>query len=799
MKRPLVVASLMITAIVFIYLKLSLNTLIYEPPEGLDGSAHESTGIVADKGLKVSRDGEIINVIYIKSQEELGKRVDQIECYLDEGAIVPYIGEKVLVNGKVSVFSIPRNPGEFDSRLYYSTQKIAYRMYNTEVLGRNGQRDVLRNALWGAKYRLEGVLDKYLEEGDAAIMKAMLLGDRAFMDEEIKELYKDSGIIHILAVSGLHISIMGVGIYNALKKLKLKPFVYTLVPLVVMYLYGEMCGISSSSFRAICMFSIRLLAPLVGRTYDILSGLALAEILLILDQPLYIYNSGFLFSFGAVVAIAVVRPRLEKMLYGLTWPKLEEMLDGLLSFIRPTEGDRTGKQRESGVLRTAYAGAVSGISVVLVTFPVYLGFYYKYPIYSLITNIIVIPLMGVLIVSGGLCLAAGWLALPGVLVHYILFLYRSICALQNSLPGNTLYIGHAEGFRVVLYYLIIAGALFTSKLRHRDVVRILMIASAFVVISFHPDPELKITAIDVGQGDGILISAGKSDILIDGGSSDKKKVGKYSIIPYLCYEGIGELDAVIVSHEDSDHISGILEIMDSMEKGGIRIKKLILPEIFAGSAKDNYHKLEKRAKELKIPVDYMSTGETMAIGGKGPENTSIRGRGFNKRPRIEFTCLNPYKNMATEGANAYSTVLHMRYGSFTALFTGDVEKEGEEHLKEVLRANREKYGDITLLKVAHHGSAYTTDEELLKLLHPKIALISCGVDNSYGHPHAELLERLEKEKSLVYRTDELGGVFVTVLDRGEVRVSSMLGERSEPGDHSAPRGRAENKKQARRQ
>ena len=130
--------------------------------------------------------------------------------------------------------------------------------------------------------------------------------------------------------------------------------------------------------------------------------------------------------------------------------------------------------------------------------------------------------------------------------------------------------------------------------------------------------------------------------------------------------------------------------------------------------------------------------------------------------------------MSTEGANAYSTVLHMRYGMFTALFTGDVEKEGEDQLVDAIRANTEKYGDITLLKVAHHGSQYTTCEEFLELTHPKLAVISCGENNSYGHPHGELLERLKEHDARIYRTDKLGAISFAVSFEGEVRVSSML-------------------------
>ena len=143
-----------------------------------------------------------------------------------------------------------------------------------------------------------------------------------------------------------------------------------------------------------------------------------------------------------------------------------------------------------------------------------------------------------------------------------------------------------------------------------------------------------------------------------------------------------------------------------------------------------------------------------------------------------FTCLNPELNMQTEGANAYSTVLLMEYEGVTALFTGDMEKEGLQNVNRILREERERAGSalgntgtfklpeqITILKVAHHGSMYTTDEEFLSLTKPRIALISCGRDNSYGHPHKELLERLKNTGAKVYRTDESGAITVHVYGK----------------------------------
>ena len=293
---------------------------------------------------------------------------------------------------------------------------------------------------------------------------------------------------------------------------------------------------------------------------------------------------------------------------------------------------------------------------------------------------------------------------------------------------------------------------------------------AMFALTFHISPDLEINMIDVGQGDGIVVSSGDMHMLIDGGSTSKKSVGRYQIIPFLKYKGIGRLDTVVVTHEDEDHISGILEIFDDMEKGGIKVKKLMMPEIADCSMGENYRLLVSRAKELDVPVLLINSGESFDLG------------------KAHFTCLNPSAGMMTEGANEYSTVLFMEYvskenwsaasgaepgtldrGCFTALFTGDVEGQGQDYLKEQLSRMKASASSISLLKVAHHGSKYTTDEEFLEMLRPKIALISCGRNNSYGHPHEEVLDRIMHVGAEILRTD-IGGCTRVVVDNGSLSV-----------------------------
>ncbi len=792
MKRPLCHLAILLTAAVFIYLELfgpcAVNSgalAPYRSPSSDSVSAGECvpsdgdyivvTGKVQNKEFKKGTGSDHIPVIYIIPTDHNISDFSMVQCYMDTDiGNLPAIGEYVQIGGKVRYFSSPTNPGEFDSRLYYSTLKISYRISNGTIKRSGGRADMYREFLFNVRMYLERALDSSLSEQDSSIMKAMLLGDKAYMDEDIKQLYKNSGIMHILAVSGLHISIVGLGIYRLIKKLGGGKIISAVIPIFVMYSYGSMCGMGTSSFRAICMFTLRMLAPIFGRTYDVLSALALSGILLLLDQPLYVYNSGFLFSFGAVIGITVLLPCLK--VHGNEYAEAE---------MKFTDDK---KSRVIMLMEKIVSGLLSGISVGVVTLPVYSRFYYTYPVHSVFLNLFVIPLMGFLMVCGIICMflsvVSSFLgAIPGIFVHLILSFYKFMCSSVFFNRNLTWYMGQAQKYRVVIYvalvviFVLVSKILENEKMRDRlkkylsgisggkmsiktvEIIRYFVLILAVFILTFTKEAKIEIDMVDVGQGDGIVISSKGEHILIDGGSTSKKNVGKYQIIPFLKYKGIGTIDGIVLTHEDEDHLSGIMDILDDMEKGGLLVKELIMPDVSSISRGENYHKLEKRALELGVTVRYISAGMKFNAGN------------------ADFICINPKDGMVSSGANEYSTVLFMEYkdnnGRFTALFTGDVEGEGQEDIKKIIRANTGQFEDLTLLKVAHHGSMYTTDMEFLEMLNPRIALISCGKDNRYGHPHLELIERLEKVGAKIYRTDEVGEINVRI-ENGNVVIRPFL-------------------------
>ena len=866
MRRPLCAAALVYCLAVFALLQIL-------PPEAEDFSAYDRTvvlvqGTVVSKEYKVSEDGSTRLLITLKSctldgckEQPQGKVLCRVGDGTKEDAEaaddLARIGSTVRIRGKLYVYSQATNAGEFDARLYYQILGYtSFQLQSAELIACRSAGLLLDDMLYRMKRFLSDVLDEILDEEDAQILKAMLLGERGELSQETKDLYQSSGIIHILAISGLHISIIGMGLFRLLRILRIPvplqrpckrrqangreesaaaqeeemtlclpvPLAAS-VSVLVMILYGRMTGMSASSFRAITMFLLRMLAMVRHRTYDMLTGVCLAALLILVQQPLYLYHTGFLFSFSAVLAIALISPVFESRL-------------------------------------------MQALSVTLGTLPVHLSCYSTFPIYSIALNLVVLPLMSSVMVSGLLALALGSICTPageaiGVIVHVILLFYRVLCTAAGSLPGHQINVGAPYTWELLAYLGLLAAVVLTRDRtqeiwraqvqrwkrdqdilcaadedwaegvcprpgwRHRanDAMRQLLIrnerivpellrtfvcAVAVVLLCLRVQTGLSLHVIDVGQGDGILLRSREATILIDGGSTSKSDVAAYQLTPLLEYYGVRKLDYVIITHPDSDHMSGALEVirqsrthrtgplrflLDDSENG-LSVGALCLPSAAESSQNENYQELIDAAEEKNIPVMYLKEGDVI-------EGENLR-----------LVCLHPESDSSYEDANEMSVTLWLEYGSFTALLTGDLEGEGEERLLDylmqegrclLLQGDKEEVSSeentctggtgnaageeesrvadaqselpisVTLLKVAHHGSGGATSQEFLSVFHPRLAVISCGVNNSYGHPHSETLERLsEAGVETIYDT-RTGGEIIFHTDGTTLRITQHGG------------------------
>ncbi len=796
------------------------------------------------------------------------KATENILCYLREGVPEPEIGSLVILKGTLKNFQQPTNPGQFNAPFYYQILRISFRLNQAEIQVKSDRFYKIAEGLYQLRRKAGSKVDALLPEQEASVMKTMLLGEKGILDEEIKGLYQRNGIAHILAISGLHISMIGMGLYQLLRRAGLKIKLSAILASMIIVLYGMMTGFAVSAIRAIAMFLLQMLAQILGRTYDRITALAVAAVLVLVEQPLYLFHSGFQFSFLCVLGISLILPVLGNV--------------------------RKGKK------------LFEGVALMAVTLPVYLGVFYQIPVYSMFLNFIVLPMMSILMGAGIVMILAAFLCTPlaipaAWLITGILMVYERLGLFTEKLPHHYWTPGCPAKWQLAVYVviLIIIAVLGRTKRKavlyqrdcihkeyiHKDYIhrrggcakeilqedppchevlqyeksqyersqhgmaqynisryevsqyeipqyemqnkRIRRIAChggkwistygipvgicwgflllGVVILTWRFRPELQVTFLDVGQGDCIFLQTEDGvSYLTDGGSSSVSKVGKYRMIPFLKYQGASQIKAVFVSHADSDHYNGIAELLEQAELEGIRVENLVLTDIADECRSEGYEELVELAGQNGITVQLLHEGQQLQDG------------------ELLFQCLHPSKGYRAEDLNETSMVLLVTYREFSMLLTGDVQGAGEEHLtqelqdwkepgvtqmQDVIRISGEeesmeeesiederiegqieekrpqnKMGanhtetELTILKVAHHGSKNSTSEEFLKAANPKLAIISCGKGNRYGHPHEETLERLEKVDIPWFCTKDYGAITVTVDDKSRVQVRGYIAD-----------------------
>ena len=605
----------------------------------------------------------------------------------------------------------------------------------------------------------------YCPPQDSAVFKAVLLGDTSGMEPEVRSMYQRHGISHLLAVSGQHLAIIGGGIYLIMRRLGLGYSRAGILGAVMVISYGVMTGSSGSAIRAVIMIICLWLAASRGKSYDTLSALGLAAAILLWKSPYLLSASGFQLSFGAVFAIG-----------------------GLGSWLK--SGFKADKGWKNTVLMS--------LCVQIVITPVVLYHYYQHPLYGIFMNLLVIPLIAVLMYSGilGIVLGSFWLKGGTAAVgagHYVLCFYEWLCRQVEHLPGYCLVMGRPSWIQIILYGAGMAGTLYwLRRLRFEEngdgledggddgvkggvkdaindsnsgkgiggicryhisrfpiAVTACLYGLFFLTLLPVPEKGLKVIMLDVGQGDGIVMRTEAFTILVDGGSSSDKSLGEKTLEPCLKSMGIDTIDFAVVSHGDSDHISGLLYLMEHSED--IAVRNLILP--MPGRGQEIYDELEQAAEDSGGKVFYMAPSDRIQAGG------------------LNLTCLYAGGGLLPpDDRNAHSLVLCADYKGFHMLFTGDMGTEQEKGLLKLAEEEgslqQEHLNHVQVLKMAHHGSDTSSGEGFLDYLNPDLALVSYGRGNSYGHPSPDVMERMKKRRIPVMETGYGGAVILRTDGKG---------------------------------
>jgi len=617
------------------------------------------------------------------------------------------------------------NPGAFNYRRYALTRGFQLEGWGREreeirLLGRDGGNEVLRVVADLRETMLKRIgADLPPEEG--GVVKAMVLGDQSGLSEEIRRAFLLSGTYHILVISGFQVGFFAGVLFFFARLLRLPPVAGSLITVVGVVLYTLVAGGSPPVVRAALMTGLYLLAVIAGRGRDLYNTLALAGFILLLWNPLSLFDAGFQLTFAATGAILVAVERWDLSHIARPWRWL---------------------------LASLIASAAASLGVL----PILALHFNRASVTGILANLVIVPLGGLVTAFGmgySLLLLLVREGFPPVQTVVLALTKAAIQAAQAfaALPLASVRLYTPTPFMVVTYSAMLA-LLLGPAFRRRGLATALCFLFLLGQIGWkllNRGGEFQATFLDVGQGDAIFLELadGKS-ILVDGGGTfdDRFDIGEQVVAPYLWYRWIRRIDVVVLTHPQFDHLAGLKAVLENFPVGEVW-------ESGYSSYDPTYLWLQSFVREKQIRLRRITRGEHIALG-PGVAVTALH------PPRPFFI---PRKGRPTTMANNNSLVLRIDQQQLRLLLTGDIEGEGEASL---LDAGLTLEAD--LLKVPHHGSRGSSSTSFLREVRPRWAVIQAGDRNPFGHPHHETLARYAAQGIQVFRTDRDGAVTFALRD-----------------------------------
>jgi len=697
-----------------------------------------------------------------------------------------HYGQRLRIRGRIRTPQTYEDPGAFDYRAYLLDNGIAAvlsaKPENVEVLpGRGGtlwgtlraraRRSLLEHVIALRTSSAHGWRIFHISRTDTALLAAMLLGERSLLDEEVKLNFQRTGSYHLLVVSGMAVAILAFAVFWLARLLGVPELAATLLSAAFIGLYVSVTDLGAPVQRAALMCAVYLLARLLYRERDPLNAIGAAALVALVMEPKALFDAGFQMTFLAVLTIAgVAVPVLERTtaFYRTALHQLDStgfdlhllpkqaqlrlnlrMILSRLELLLPRWIARLmllGGVRVA--LRVAEVVFISALMQAALAAPMAI-YFHRATTLALPANIAVVPIMSLLLpmamMATLLSYAAGWLALvPKCATALLLHVVSASVVSFAHFRASELRVPDPAKWAVLLCLVAIAVCVAAAR-RNRFLVigalALLAISNLGLLRGRHPDVvphELEITAIDVGQGDSLLVvlPEGKT-LLIDGGGTLGARtsgfdVGEDVVSPYLWSRGFSHLDVVALSHPHGDHIGGLPAVLKNFHP-----KELWLSP---GPSNAALEALIRQANAAGIPVRNRLAGERFEFGG------------------AKFDILAPALSADSRSSrdNDDSMVMQITYGGTSALLEGDAERKTEKAIAPEL-------GTVTLLKVGHHGSSTSSTEQLLSQIQPEFAAISVGRFNRYGHPSPEVLARLSQAGACTLRTD-LDGALSFYLD-----------------------------------
>ena len=664
--------------------------------------------------IKYSNSKFSTNIYLVCRIKDSNRKLDSLSNIISPGNYIQLTG--LFMRGRDK-----RNPGEFDYNEYLQQQGTAGILITkscSELKFINHRFNTAANIIYRIRKSIDDNISELHNVQTAALLRGLILADRSRIDYDTKSEFINSGVIHILAVSGLHVG------YIVLIFLiffgRLNVYLKSLVTIIGLIAFMLLTNSPASVVRATIMSALILIALITNRSTNLFNSISVAALIILIIDPLELFKPGFQLSFAAVFSIAAIYPIFQRFIFSL---KLKSnALKNLLLF-----------------------GAVS-ISAQIGTLPFTLIYFGKLSFIAIFANLFVIPLAGFIVGLGFITLFLN------IVFPFLAFYFAGANDLFSStlfyivkLSGNFEYafiwIRDFSLFNAVIFYVLICAFLFSLKIFKSKIAKLtalILVVCNIWLFSLIDDKELMVKnqlsvyMIDVGQGDSFLIKFPDGETaLIDAGEVTANfDNGERVILPLLNYLNIKKIDYGFVSHVDADHYGGFISLINEN-----KIRKIFKPQIDTSFTKDI--KFEKFLRYKNVPFEYYS-------------------KKIMKISNCRVYVMNDLPNNIKSTTNGKSGVLKIVYGKNSFLFTGDLDKSFEMHYVESYKTLL----NSDVLKVSHHGSKTATANDFVSYVMPKISLISDGIQNKFGHPSREVLERLKTIGSKILRSDQNGGILL---------------------------------------
>lgn len=625
------------------------------------------------------------------------------------------IGDTLYGKGEFEKIRGKRNPGDFDFRAFYHRKGIiGWIFQNRNAIPQkfSSEKFSVKRTMSELREKIRSIFFQSVGPEYGGLLTALLTGDKNEVDPETKEAFVATGVIHVLAVSGLHVGYVLMILLFIAQVLRVPWGWNRLVVILGLLFFCFLTGLKPSVIRASIMAGLYALAPVLNRPANLWNIIASAAGVILIWDPSYIYDLGFQLSFAAVISIV--------LFYNL-------INNALPQFLQVSKIKYTSLQFVWGLFLVSFSAQIG-------TLPFTALYFNRIPIIALVANVFIVPLIGVLVCIGFFLLFLNWLPFFGnILGNSAWLLGKTIDALAStfaSVPYGNIQVGQLSDWVFLGYAIFITGIIFLFISHWRPIGLITLVLLGNVVTwSWALKPiTLDVVFMDVGQGDAALVrfENGKT-MLIDAGQKNRyQDSGEEMVLPVLRSLKINNLDWVVMSHPHSDHIGGLVTILAS-----IRVDSVFDTHLDYDSW--TYNRIIELTQEKEIGYRRLNRGEILKID----DNTAIQ----------IFAPDTTFIKHETNVNNA-SIVMKLVHGKNSFLFTGDLEHEGDHFLL--------PFGSLLksdVLKVGHHGSITSTTSELLDFVNPEWAVISVGEKNKFHHPSPIVMNRLKEKVPEIKRTD----------------------------------------------